>query len=96
MAYPTVIKEQNLKVILETNTSLTTGTSPKIVYKKPDGTTGSWDAHILGTTIWVDLEDKQIDQVDWWYVHAQVNLAGDANPHYGKRATFLVKELYSA
>jgi hypothetical protein len=89
-----IIKEQNVKIILETNTTLLTGTSPKIVFQRPDKATGSWDATILGTTMWVDCENKEINQAGWWYVHAQVNLAGDINPHYGKRATFLVKDLY--
>ena len=93
---PEVIKEQNLRIILETNISLTCATNPKIVYKKPDGTTtGLWTAEIVGTTLRVDLENKEIDQAGVWYVHSQVNLGADINPHYGKRNSFLVKDLYT-
>ena len=91
----TIIKEQNVRIILETKLTLSYGTSPKILYKKPDGTEGNWTATILGTTILFDAEQKEIDQVGTWYVHTQVNLGGDTNPTFGARAMFLVKDKFT-
>jgi hypothetical protein len=91
-----IIKEQNIRIILETNIDLTSATLPKIIFEKPDRTTISeWTGEIVGTTIRTDLENKELDQVGWWYVHAQVNLMGELNPHYGKRASFLVKDKFT-
>lgn len=97
MAELELIKEQPARITCDTKTSLTTGTLPKIIYEKPvSKTTGEWVGVISGNTIYFDSVLKELDEAGWWYVHPQVNLAGLANPHYGKRASFLVKDKFKA
>lgn len=90
----TVIVDQTIRIILETNTDLTNAGSPKILYQKPDGTEANWTASISGTTLVFDVESKEIDIAGWWHFHSSVIFAGDANPSFGKRATQQVKDQF--
>lgn len=68
-----VFKNQKLLTIkLDCMTSLTNATGFKILYKKPSGATGAWDASQDGTStrIMVTCEDGKIDQAGIWQFQA--------------------------
>jgi hypothetical protein len=45
------VGQSNVAIRLDTETDLTGATAPKILYQRPDGTTGEWDATVEGTFI---------------------------------------------
>jgi len=64
-----VFKGQKLLVIrLDCLTSLENAGNPKILYRKPDNSTGNWTAQKDGDTtcIMVNCEDGKIDQAGIW------------------------------
>ena len=77
-----VFKGQKLlRINLDTDTALTSGSGFKIIYKKPDSTTGSWDAQVDGTKVYVDCDDGKIDQAGVW--EFQPYWTENSNPIYG-------------
>lgn len=88
-----VFKNQKLLTIkLDCMTSLTNATGFKILYRKPGGQTGSWDASQDGTStrIQVTCEDGKIDQAGIWSF--QSYYTEDAKTVYGDVVTQEIKE----
>lgn len=70
-----IYKDQSLlTIILETGLSLTTATDPKILYKKPDGTTGFFTATIARTKLTYDVQNGDLDQTGVWQLQASVQI----------------------
>ena len=68
-----VFNQQKLLTIkLDCNNSLADATDMQIIYKKPDGSTGSWDAtqDANTTMIMVSCSDGKIDQAGTWEFQA--------------------------
>lgn len=70
---------------LETNYDITTATSTKILYQKPDGTKGEWAAVVTDTTkLSVALTNSSLDQSGTWIFQAYALIGGRAG--YGQKA----------
>lgn len=83
-------KDQDwVKITAETGQTLAGATTKDIDYTKPDGTTGSWDATIVGTTLEYDLVDGDLDQSGIWKFQAHVQFAGSLDG-YGDRVLVTV------
>ena len=79
---------QPVRLILETeNSNLASATAQTINYEDPDGTTGSWNATVDGTTIYVDVPGATLTVSGEWYFHAAVTFSGYSYPVIGKRAS---------
>ena len=66
-----------LDIILDTEMDLTTGTDPKIKYRKPDGTNGEWSGTVVETTkIKKTLANADIDQNGKWSFQPFIDFAG--------------------
>jgi len=74
-----IFKSQTLLTVkLETGLTITSATVKKILYRKPDGTTGFWTATADGTTklaYEVNLA-TDIDQAGIWKLQTFVTLSG--------------------
>ncbi len=65
------------KVIsIEMGQSLAAGTDPKILYTKPDGTSGHWTGAVDGTKITFTSSQNEIDQPGHWQFSARVLISG--------------------
>lgn len=73
-----VFKNQSLLIIkIQTNYTLTGATVRRILYKKPDNTTGFWEATLEGTTILTrQLTNGDIDQSGAWTFQAYAEVGG--------------------
>lgn len=73
-----VFKTQTLlQIKLDTLLNVSAATDKKILYKKPDHTSGSWDATLEGTTVLVyQPVANDIDQDGVWKLQARVVLDG--------------------
>ena len=81
-----IFKNQGLLTIeLDTLYDLSNTTSTKILYQKPDGTTGEWSAATSETTkVTVSLEDDYLDQAGTWIFQAYAVEGG--RTAYGQKA----------
>lgn len=83
-----VFKKQNLlRIELQTyDEDLASASVKRILYKKPDGTKGYWEASIDGTKLYYDLTiNYEVDQIDTWEFQAYVVKGGLEG--YGNIAT---------
>ena len=73
-----VFKNQSLLIIkIQTNYVLTGAEVKRILYKKPDNTTGFWEASIEGTTILTrQMTNGDIDQAGAWTFQAYAEIGG--------------------
>jgi hypothetical protein len=71
----------------ETVTALST--MPKLNYRKPDGTTGSWVATLSTQYAQYQTVSGDIDVAGIWYV--QPELSDGTKKFYGERRTFIVE-----
>lgn len=79
------------QIVLDTETDLSTAVSPKINYRKPDGTTGQWDAIVIETTkLRYYTVDGDLNQVGTYYLQSLANLPGYEEP--GETVTMRVYE----
>lgn len=65
-----------LELQLDTKYALSTATNPKVLYKKPDGTEGSWIGTIVGTIIKYQLGNNDIDMAGIWQFQAYFEISG--------------------
>lgn len=81
-----IYKNQGLLTIeLDTSYDLTTATSTKILYQRPDGTLGEWEAAVSETTkLSVSLVNGSLDQVGTWIFQAFATVGGRNG--YGQKA----------
>ncbi len=81
-----IYKDQTVEFLLETGyASLATATEPKIYYKKPDRSKGSWVATVDGTKLKYEI---LIDQDGDWYLQTGATLTG------GKKALGEVQKIF--
>ena len=80
-----IFKDQGLLTIeLDTGYDITSATSAKILYQKPDGTTGEFVGAASDTTkISYSLVDGDIDQAGTWIFQSFVTIGG-RNGYGGK------------
>jgi hypothetical protein len=72
-----IYKGQSLiKITLETGQDLTEASAVKILYKKPDGTKGSWTATTNGTAIEYNVVSGNIDQEGSWQLQSEITISG--------------------
>lgn len=71
-----IFKNQTLLTLkLETNLDISTASELKILYRKPDGTRGSWPGTLDGTTkISYDVSANDIDQAGNWQFQAYAKI----------------------
>lgn len=72
-------KDQSYTTItLDTGIDISTASSAKIIYRKPDGTTGAWTGSVVETTkVRYVTEDGDIDQGGLWKFQAYAVIDGD-------------------
>jgi hypothetical protein len=70
---------------LDTGISLTGASVTKILYKKPSGLKGSWNATATGTVLSYQLQNGDIDEAGLWSIQAYVEIGG--KKAYGKEST---------
>lgn len=79
------------QIVLGTETDLSTAVNPKIKYRKPDGTTGEWNAVVIETTkIRYYTVDQDLVQTGTYYLQAIAGLPGYEEP--GETITLRVYE----
>lgn len=64
------------QISLDTGISLTGATVTRILYKKPNGIKGYWNATVSGTALQYQLLAGDIDQDGIWEIQAYVVIAG--------------------
>lgn len=75
-------KQSNLIISLDTGTDMSAATEKKILYRKPNGTTGEWVATSAGTILSYQLTDTSIDRDGTWSFQAYAIIAG--KKYYGE------------
>lgn len=65
-----------LTLRLKTGVDLNAGTNQVILYKKPDGTTGSWPATVDETDLLYNVQNGNIDQAGTWEFQGRIELGG--------------------
>lgn len=64
-------------IIMETGRDdLATATVTRILYKKPGGTTGYWEASVQGENLIYSVENGDIDIVGQWTFQAYFEIGG--------------------
>jgi len=86
-----IYKNQGLLTIeLDTLYDLASASSTKILYQKPDGTTGEWASAVSDTTkVSVSLDNDSLDQSGTWIFQAYA-VEGGRNA-YGQKAYVTVE-----
>lgn len=71
-----IFKTQSLLTLkLDTGTNVTSATVKQILFKKPDGTTGQWNATLEGTTVLTyAVGNNDLDQDGYWEFQAYVEI----------------------
>jgi hypothetical protein len=71
-------KSQSLLIItVETGYSgLGSATVKRILFEKPNGSKGYWDATVSGTTLTYQTTNSDIDQVGLWKFHSYIEVGG--------------------
>ena len=78
-------------VIAETDESdLASATVKYILYKKPNGASGQWDADVSGTTLIYNVEEGDIDRIGKWSFQAFYVLNGQR--YFGKVASKIIEQ----
>ena len=67
-----------LTLKLDTGTDVSTATVKRILYKKPSGAQGAWDATSVEalTILTYDVEDNDLDEQGHWRFQAYVEIGG--------------------
>lgn len=74
-------KQSNLVITLDTGIDLTGATETKILWQRPNGSQGFWNATVSGTTLSRALTDTDIDRYGNWKFQAYVIKGG--KKYYG-------------
>jgi hypothetical protein len=70
-----------LRLALNTKLDLSSATVPKIFFRKPDGTTGTWDAAIAGKELIKNFTISEfLDQEGDWFFQPYVEIDGRSAP----------------
>jgi hypothetical protein len=80
-----VYKNQSYTLTLDTDSTLdlTGATYTRILYEKPDGTKGYWDATVSGTKLSFDISSTVNDQEKLWKFQSYVEFAS-GKKYFGK------------
>ena len=89
----TIFINQKYTLRLDTGKPLS-GATCKIAYRKPDGTTGTWDATGAGTELNHEVTSAENDTAGTWYFHSYVQFSGETTYTPGERVSLRVLRLY--
>jgi len=64
-------------IAIALNQSLVGATNPKILYKKPGGTVGQWEATISGSEVQYAAVNGELDEPGLWQFEARLQLNGN-------------------
>ena len=85
------VNQSLLTIKLDTVFDISAATSLKILYKKPDETTGEWIGYLSGTTLVAyDVLDGDLDQAGTWQLQSYVVVGGDKG--YGEVVYWTIDE----
>jgi hypothetical protein len=87
---------QPIVFIIDTQTDLSTATSIKIRYKKPDGEVAYLDAALVESgsqSITAILAGDLNDTLDEWEIRAWIVFDGDDNPVPGTPVRFIIESV---
>ena len=87
-----VYKDQPYTLTLDTNNTLSGATELKILYRKPDGTTGEWDGTDTDTSIQVDVAGADNDLAGVWSMQTSCIFSGNSGATLGDLFLLRVKE----
>ena len=83
-----------LDIRLYTGIDISSGTSPQVIYEKPDGTTGYWSGTITDTYyVTTTLTDSSLDQAGNWKLQAKVTMG--TVTAYGETINLRIHDLYA-
>lgn len=68
--------QANVTISIDTGVTLGGATQTKILYKKPNGQKGSWDATVSGTTMTYIPVNTDLDQSGTWELQAFAVIGG--------------------
>jgi hypothetical protein len=85
-----VFRGQTLALAIDMEMSLDGVTSQRIMYKKPDGTTGSWSATIDGEKLVTNLAHGELNQEGIWIAQGEIYIGSAKYP--SSPVTILVDE----
>ena len=81
-----------VRINLTLNEDISASSSNKIIYKKPNGTTGEWDAEVVGTNVMrYNAGNTTFDIPGIWRVQPKFVLGGLVG--YGKPYDFKIEKL---
>jgi hypothetical protein len=82
---PIYMNSVGYAIVLNVNLDITNSTVQRIVYKKPSGATGYWEATLRRCyEIYYLIQEGDFDEVGKWEIQAYVETSG--RPLYGERA----------
>ena len=67
----------NIQINLTSTDSLTGASDAKILFKKPDGNTGTWFATVTGNDITYNTASTDLDLPGQWVIQGQVTIGGN-------------------
>lgn len=87
----TFLNQSLLRITLDTGIDISTATTVKVLFKKPDGTKSEWIGSISETTkVLYDLQVGDIDALGTWILQSYVLMGGREG--YGDHVYVTVKE----
>lgn len=87
--------DQPYSLALDTNNALNDATATNILYRKPDGTTGTLTGSVSDTSIIASVTGAINDQAGLWCFHTTAIFSGDTNATIGELFTLRVKDLWT-
>ena len=65
-----------LQIVLDVGLDLSTATNQKVLYRKPSGVKGEWNAVKSGTTLTYDIADGDLNESGEWMIQAYFEQSG--------------------
>lgn len=66
----------DMAISIDLGQNVTSASNVKILYKKPDATTGAWDATATGSSVVYNATNGELDQPGHWQFEARLTLGG--------------------
>lgn len=79
------VGQYNLTIQLDCHTDVSSGTTPRVLYRKPSGTTGYWSGSVSGNYVQYNLASNDLNEAGVWTFQAYVVLGGKVA--YGDKVT---------
>jgi hypothetical protein len=70
------VNQSYLTITIDTGISLGGASAPKINFRRPDGTRGSWTATIIGNILTYDLQPGDLNKSGIWKLQGEFTIAG--------------------